>query len=123
MGISIVSPDGKDCETIFEKLSFNGTSSVVKCKPLTGRMHQIRVHLQYLGYPIINDPIYNHEHVFGPLKGKNGEIGKSRDQLLEDLLKAHSLQKWLIEDGLLSQDFESKTPIIDDQKTKYHLML
>ncbi|GIY40518.1 RNA pseudouridylate synthase domain-containing protein 2 [Caerostris darwini] len=121
MGISIVSPDGKDCETIFEKLSFNGTSSVVKCKPLTGRMHQIRVHLQYLGYPIINDPIYNHEHVFGPLKGKNGEIGKSRDQLLEDLLKAHSLQKWLIEDGPLSQDFESKTPIIDDPENKISL--
>lgn len=29
-------------------------------EPKTGRMHQIRVHLQWLGHPIVNDPIYNH---------------------------------------------------------------
>ena len=33
-------------------------SSLVECQPLTGRMHQIRAHLQYLRYPILNDPIY-----------------------------------------------------------------
>lgn len=33
--------------------------SILKCKPLTGRTHQIRVHLQWLGHPIINDPLYN----------------------------------------------------------------
>ena len=40
---------GKECWTEFERLSFNGTSSVVLCRPHTGRMHQIRVHLQYIG--------------------------------------------------------------------------
>ncbi|KAL7751048.1 RNA pseudouridylate synthase domain containing protein 2 [Sorochytrium milnesiophthora] len=33
--------------------------SLVKCKPVTGRMHQLRVHLAYLGHPIRNDPLYN----------------------------------------------------------------
>lgn len=33
--------------------------SLLEVKPITGRMHQIRVHLKYLGYPIIGDPIYN----------------------------------------------------------------
>ncbi|CAL1282567.1 unnamed protein product [Larinioides sclopetarius] len=123
MGICIVSPTGKDCETIFEKLSFNGTSSVVQCKPLTGRMHQIRVHLQYLGHPIINDPIYNHEHAFGPLKGKNGEMGKSREQLLEDLLKTHNLQKWLIDDNapILQKDDTDVNNPINDQENKMSL--
>lgn len=32
--------------------------SVVCCRPLTGRSHQIRVHLQYIGHPIVNDPHY-----------------------------------------------------------------
>ena len=40
---------GKECWTEFERLSFNGRSSVVLCRPHTGRMHQIRVHLQYIG--------------------------------------------------------------------------
>lgn len=44
-----MSSNGKDCTTTFQKIGFNGHSSVVLCKPLTGRMHQIRVHLQYLG--------------------------------------------------------------------------
>lgn len=33
--------------------------SLLEVNPLTGRMHQIRVHLAYLGYPIIGDPVYN----------------------------------------------------------------
>lgn len=97
MGICITSESGKACETVFRKLSFNGKSSVVSCEPKTGRMHQIRVHLQYLGHPILNDPIYNHKTAFGPNKGKNGDIGKSKEQLLEDLLKTHNLKKWLLD--------------------------
>lgn len=49
IGVCKVSSTGKDCTTTFQKIGFNGYSSVVLCKPLTGRMHQIRVHLQYLG--------------------------------------------------------------------------
>ena len=32
--------------------------SLVLCQPMTGRTHQLRVHLQALGYPIWNDPVY-----------------------------------------------------------------
>ena len=49
IGVCKVSPHGKECRTEFERLSYNGKSSVVLCRPFTGRMHQIRVHLQYLG--------------------------------------------------------------------------
>lgn len=48
----------KECETVFRKIHFDGNHSVVLCQPLTGRTHQIRVHLQWLGYPIANDPCY-----------------------------------------------------------------
>ncbi|KKA24048.1 hypothetical protein T310_1929 [Rasamsonia emersonii CBS 393.64] len=44
--------------------------SIVHCLPLTGRTHQIRVHLQFLGHPISNDPIYSNRRVFGPDLGK-----------------------------------------------------
>ncbi|CAH3139265.1 unnamed protein product, partial [Porites lobata] len=71
IGICRVSANGKPCRTVFTRIYFNGKSSVVKCVPYTGRMHQIRVHLQWLGYPIINDPIYNHT-AWGPHRGRGG---------------------------------------------------
>ncbi|XP_070504338.1 pseudouridylate synthase RPUSD2-like isoform X1 [Chironomus tepperi] len=99
IGVCKVSPKGKDCTTTFEKLGYNGDTSVVLCKPLTGRMHQIRVHLQYLGYPVVNDPLYNHD-VFGPNKGKGGDIGgKTDEQLVRDLINIHNAENWLGIDG------------------------
>ena len=37
---------------------------LVLCKPITGRTHQIRLHCQFLGYPIANDPNYGGELFF-----------------------------------------------------------
>lgn len=47
--------------TIFTRLSYDQQSneSIVMCQPLTGRMHQIRIHLRNLGHPIVNDFAYN----------------------------------------------------------------
>lgn len=50
----------KYAETYFEKVFYDKSSntSVLIAKPKTGRTHQIRIHLRYLGYPIANDPCY-----------------------------------------------------------------
>lgn len=51
------------------------------------------------GYPVINDPLYNHE-VFGPSKGKGGDIGgKTDEQLVKDLINIHNAENWLGIDG------------------------
>merc|ERR1719458_864531 len=94
IGVCKVSTHGKECRTEFERLSYNGVTSVVVCRPFTGRMHQIRVHLQYLGFPVMNDPLYNHE-VFGPEKGKYGNIGKTDEELIQDLISIHNAENWL----------------------------
>ncbi|KAJ0052890.1 hypothetical protein Pint_01234 [Pistacia integerrima] len=54
---------GKAACTKFTRISTNGTHSIVLCKPITGRTHQIRVHLQYTGHPIANDMLYLSEPV------------------------------------------------------------
>lgn len=52
-------PNGKACRTEFVRLEQgrNGCC-LMRCIPHTGRMHQIRVHLAHLGYPILGDKIY-----------------------------------------------------------------
>ncbi|XP_024082247.1 RNA pseudouridylate synthase domain-containing protein 2-like, partial [Cimex lectularius] len=116
IGVCKVSPKGKECTTIFHKLGYNAetNTSVVACKPHTGRMHQIRVHLQYLGYPVVNDPLYNHV-VFGPERGRGGNIGKTDEELIRDLISIHNAENWLGIDGdpdlfkpLLNIDDEEK---------------
>lgn len=88
IGLCRVDPKGKECRTVFQRLSFNGKTSVVRCLPLTGRTHQIRVHLQYLGFPILNDPIYG-SSAWGPHRGKGGNVGKTDEELLQALVEEH----------------------------------
>ena len=76
--------EGKPSETVFKLLAFNGELSLVKCQPKTGRMHQIRVHLQHLGFPIMNDPIYNHPAWELPKFGKSKPIPSDK---VDDMLK------------------------------------
>jgi len=47
---------------------------------------------------VVNDPLYNHV-VFGPEKGKGGNIGKSDDDLIRDLINIHNAENWLGMDG------------------------
>ncbi|ETV79503.1 hypothetical protein, variant 1 [Aphanomyces astaci] len=51
---------GKPSQTLVRWVgeSADGRHSVLHCLPLTGRQHQIRVHLQAVGFPIANDPLY-----------------------------------------------------------------
>ncbi|XP_012317911.2 pseudouridylate synthase RPUSD2 [Aotus nancymaae] len=94
VGVCRVDPKGKPCETVFQRLSYNGHSSVVQCRPLTGRTHQIRVHLQFLGHPILNDPIYN-STAWGPFRGRGGHIPKTDEELLRDLVAEHQAKQSL----------------------------
>lgn len=49
---------GKDAVTHFKVLKRYEAHTLIECKLETGRTHQIRVHMKYIGYPIYNDPIY-----------------------------------------------------------------
>ncbi|KAM6274160.1 pseudouridylate synthase RPUSD2 [Porphyrio hochstetteri] len=108
VGVCRVDPKGKFCKTIFQRLSYNGQTSVVKCLPRTGRTHQIRVHLQYLGHPIVNDPIYNME-AWGPSRGKGGKIDKTDEELLKALVEEHRSKQSLDILGVSEQDLNSDT--------------
>lgn len=49
---------GKPATTYFTTLKTYYTHSLIECRPITGRLHQIRVHLAYLKSPICGDELY-----------------------------------------------------------------
>lgn len=53
--------NGKNAITRFSVLERRENSAIIKCEPVTGRTHQIRLHLENWGYPVIDDPIYGSE--------------------------------------------------------------
>lgn len=50
--------NSKDSVTHFKVLERFKNATLIECKLDTGRTHQIRVHLNYIGYPVVNDPLY-----------------------------------------------------------------
>lgn len=54
----VVSNRGKPAQTRVSLSQSWGTASLVRCRPLTGRTHQIRVHLLSAGHPIVGDERY-----------------------------------------------------------------
>lgn len=56
--------DGKPATTNYKSIDEfkkNGKNfSFVELSPLTGRTHQLRVHMSYIGHPIVGDPVYGH---------------------------------------------------------------
>lgn len=53
-----VGSNGKSAVTAYEVIKANEHYSLVKLEPTTGRTHQLRVHLQHLGHPIVGDTFY-----------------------------------------------------------------
>ncbi|MDO4780875.1 MAG: RluA family pseudouridine synthase [Candidatus Saccharibacteria bacterium] len=53
-----VDPSGKPAQTDYEVIATHGDHSLVVLRPHTGRTHQLRVHLQHLGTPIVGDRVY-----------------------------------------------------------------
>lgn len=71
-------PSGRPARTRYTMLEELGDYSLLRVSPETGRTHQIRVHLAWLGVPIVGDPVYGRER---GIRGAKNELGLERQFL------------------------------------------
>ncbi len=91
---------GKIAETIFKTLKVYKNHSLIECQPITGRMHQIRIHLTCLKAPIVSDELYGGSMLYlSSLKKKFNLKQETEEQPLikRVALHAHSLTFTLLD--------------------------
>lgn len=91
---------GKPAQTYFTSLRSYRMHTLVECKPVTGRMHQIRVHLVALGAPITGDEMYGGKHFYLSTLKKTFHLKKFTDE--QPLMKRMALHSYALEFNTLS---------------------
>ncbi|HRX09780.1 MAG TPA: RNA pseudouridine synthase, partial [Candidatus Limiplasma sp.] len=62
----VIAPQGRPASTQYRVVQTSGGKSLLRLRLLTGRTHQIRVHLQSIGCPVAGDFLYGTEHPLLP---------------------------------------------------------
>ena len=112
-----VSDIGKPSSTVFSKKKDYDGFCLVEVKPRTGRMHQIRVHASYLGFPIVGDKIYGPDEDFY-LQHIDHGWSKQMDESL--LLKRQALHASELEIEHEDSIIRLAAPLADDLVSFLH---
>jgi 23S rRNA pseudouridine955/2504/2580 synthase len=92
---------GKRSLTIFRSLKAFHKHTLIECQPVSGRLHQIRVHLSYLGAPITGDIAYGGAPLYLSSVKRNYHLGKFAEE--KPLMKRLALHARSVRFPLMDQ--------------------
>lgn len=119
--VTIDRKEGKRAETIFNSIKFYKHYTLVECKPITGRMHQIRIHLATQRAAICGDTLYKGKPVFLSSIKKGYRIAKDDEE--QPIMKRFALHaRHLVFKGLDEQDIVIEAPYPKDYATLIKLL-
>ena len=110
----IVAADGQLAQTFFYGLGSVAGKSLVLARLASGRKHQIRAHLQHLGFPIIGDKLYAHG---GKYFLKRCDDDLNEEDFLELGANHHLLHAWALE--ICLPDHEKQTVYSDHVSSQF----
>jgi 23S rRNA pseudouridine955/2504/2580 synthase len=90
-----ISREGKSAQTTFTTKEVMGNYTLIECRPVTGRMHQIRIHLAKLGASIAGDELYGGKPVFLSKIKRGFNLKKDTEE--EALMKRMALHAFSLE--------------------------
>lgn len=118
-GIAKVSKEGKPAQTVFNTLKTYYAHSLIECRPITGRLHQIRVHLAYLKSPICGDTLYGGKPLYLSSLKRRFNLKKNTEEF--PIMQRVSLHAFSIGfEGLDGQKINIEAPYPKDFQVLIH---
>lgn len=107
MKLAKIHPAGKASRTAYRLISTSSTASLLECRAITGRLHQVRIHLAAIRCPILGDSVYApdavaksnkrlalHAHRLAfrhPMTGETVDVRAPLPKDLQAMLRRHRL--------------------------------
>jgi 23S rRNA pseudouridine1911/1915/1917 synthase len=110
----IIHPKGKESITIVKPIKRIGDNTLVECDLLTGRQHQIRIHLFSIGHPIVGDPLYGVSNEFAN-RYLNKLVGE------EERIKITGAKRLMLHSYKLEFNFMTNKYVIKSNKFEEYL--
>lgn len=114
--VTIDRANGKRAETYFKSLRYYKHYTLVECRPVTGRMHQIRIHLATQHASIVSDSLYKGKPIYlSQIKKRGFTLGKGQEE--QPIMKRFALHARELRFAIDGKDYHFEAPYPKDFAT------